>query len=470
MKPASYNTWVASISMESYSAEAGQVVLSLDSDFKRNYVRQHYRPLLQQALHTLTGRAIEVDLCVCRTTGAAASAEAACVAPPEASPLPVAQQAAPSPPSPEAWQPPTSALAGLPKQHPPDHDTLPLNLRYTFDAYVVGPYNRLAHAAAQAIAQRPGQHYNPLLLYGPSGTGKTHLMQAIGHYCNTYHPSLRVGYITAEQFTNQLVYAIQTKRMDKFRDKYRRIDVLLLDDIAFLAKKERTQEEVFHTFNALHQAGKQIVLTSDRSPREIAGLDERLCSRFEGGLPVDVQPPDTETREAILHVKLERDGFSQLCHLGEGVLRTLAEIIPNNVRELEGALNRVMVVAMLEQRTIHANELPDLLGLAPSLTLQQQTALSPQRILQVVARYFRLAPCDLTGASRQKQHVQARQWACYLLRQQLQASYPQVGAWMGHRSHSSVMHACQQVSKTLASTPKAQQCLAELTALLAHSH
>jgi chromosomal replication initiator protein len=310
-----------------------------------------------------------------------------------------------------------------------------LNPDYTFGMFVIGPGNRLAQAASQAVAESPAEAYNPLFIHGGVGLGKTHLLHAIGHTC--FHRQQHVIYVTSETFTNDLIEAIRMQTTDQFREKYRTADVLLIDDIHFIAGKESTQEEFFHTFNALRDNGKQIAISSDRPPKAMITLEERLRSRFEWGLIVDIQPPDFETRLAILRAKaalLETD-------VPDEVLNYIATNIERNIRELEGALNRVLAVSRLTQVPLTAamaeNALTDLLPNRPSL--------SAKEIMQAVAKHYGLSLDELRGPRRSRRISQPRQVAMYLIREETEASLPQIGAQLGGRDHTTIMYGCERV-------------------------
>jgi chromosomal replication initiator protein len=317
-----------------------------------------------------------------------------------------------------------------------------LNPRYTFDNMVVGSQNRLCHAVSVAVSESPATQYNPFFIHGPAGLGKTHLMQAIGHTVHYRYPQMAVRYITTEQFTNELIQSLATKRMNQFREKYRRIDLLLLDDVQFLEGKERTQEEMFHTFNTLHQSGKQIVLTSDRPPSHLQGLEDRLRTRFEWGLIGDITPPDLETRIAILQKKAEREGLLKQVPLTQEMLTQIAECHPGNVRELEGALNRIVAMALLEGGQLDMPRLQHMLGLHAV-----PRSLSPEVVLKTVGQYFSVKVSDLKGTGRTKDVSFARQVAIYLMRELLEMSYPKLGDLMGGRNHTSTMYACEKVKE-----------------------
>ncbi len=314
-----------------------------------------------------------------------------------------------------------------------------LNPNYTFANFVVGPSNRLAQAASQAVAEAPARAYNPLFIHGGVGLGKTHLLHAIGH--ESYRRGLHVLYVTSETFTNDLIEAIRTHTTEQFRGKYRTADVLLVDDIQFIAGKESTQEEFFHTFNALRDNGRQIVLTSDRVPKAMVTLEERLRSRFEWGLIVDIQPPDYETRMAILQSKAER----MSAEVSNDILSYIATNIESNIRELEGALNRVLAMSKLTglplDRTVVEKALGDLLPNRPEVTAED--------IIKTVSSFYGVSPEELKGSRRTRAIAQPRQIAMYLIREETDASLPQIGAELGGRDHTTVLYGYERVRARL---------------------
>ncbi len=314
-----------------------------------------------------------------------------------------------------------------------------LNSKYNFDNFVVGASNRLAHAACMAVAENPAQSYNPLFLYGGVGLGKTHLLHAIGNYARSH--GQQVLYVSSEEFTNDLINAIRTHNTPAFRDRYRRIDVLLIDDIQFIAGKESTQEEFFHTFNTLHGQDKQIVLSSDRPPKAMNTLEERLRSRFEWGLTADIQPPDLETRIAILRAKADRSNHK----VPGSILEMIARMFTNNIRELEGALTRVMAYADLRGKPL--NE--DLVTVALTDLIPQRNTFEPSRVLDVVARTFGITSEKLLGRNRTRAVALPRQVAMYLLRHEGNVSLPQIGEMVGGRDHTTVIYACEKVADML---------------------
>lgn len=323
-------------------------------------------------------------------------------------------------------------------------DTYSINNRYTFDNFVVGPSNRLAHAASLAVSEKPAQTYNPLFLYGGVGLGKTHLLHAIGNMAEDN--GLEVLYVSSEEFTNDLINAIRSHTTQAFREKYRRIDVLLIDDIQFIAGKESTQEEFFHTFNTLHGQNKQIVITSDRPPKAMVTLEERLRSRFEWGLTADIQPPDFETRIAILQSKAERAGYD----LPDHIIEDIAHRFQTNIRELEGAMTRIMAYADLRGMALD-NELVDsaLADLMP-----QTREVDPDLIVETTAEEFEITKEELISRSRSHRIALPRQVAMYILREEAEISLPQIGEMLGNRDHTTVMYGHDKISDLLETDKK----------------
>ena len=321
----------------------------------------------------------------------------------------------------------------------PPARSLTLNPRYVFETFVVGSGNRLAHAACLAVAEKPARAYNPLFLYGGVGLGKTHLLHAIGNACHAR--GLNVLYVSSEEFTNDMINAIRTHTNQAFREKYRSADVLLVDDIQFIAGKESTQEEFFHTFNTLHGQDKQIIVSSDRPPKSLNTLDERLRSRFEWGLTADIQPPDLETRLAILRSKAERTG-RQIPH---EILESIARRVQSNIRELEGALNRILAFADLSGTHLT----PQLVDVALADLLPQRSDVEPQKIIELVAKEWQTSVEALLGRDRSQKIALPRQVAMYLLRKETNASLPQIGEVLGGRDHTTVMYAIEKVASDI---------------------
>jgi len=346
-----------------------------------------------------------------------------------------------------------------PETYPADRGSLDgaLNPKNTFERFVIGDSNRFAHAAAFAVSEAPAKAYNPLFVYGGAGLGKTHLLQAVGHYARHLYPHLQVRYVTSEQFTNEFIDAISNKRHVPFQRRYRDVDVLLIDDIQFLANKERTQEEFFHTFNALHNAQKQIVISSDRAPKQIGALEERLRTRFEWGLITDVQPPDMETRLAILRKKSAQEGVA----VPDEVLTLIAERIASNIRELEGAFIRVAAFSSLQgsEVSVHTAQMV-LKDLFPD---ERGSTVSVSLIMSETASYFGFTLDDLCSSSRTRTLVQARQIAMYLTRELTDMSLPKIGDAFGGRDHTTVMHACRKIAELMGQKAGIYEHCQELT-------
>ncbi len=408
-----------------------KLTVAAPSDFVREQLAGKLRPLVVHTLTGVLGGPAEVDF------------EVAGAPPPELD-LPA------TPPPPEVV-----SSTRIP-QAAPEQTGLRLNAKYTFATFIVGASNHLAHAAAQAVAANPGYSYNPLFLYGGVGLGKTHLLQAVGH--EAVAKGLNVVYVSSEQFTNEFVNSIRERRGDDFRAKYRSADLLLIDDIQFIAGKEQTQEEFFHTFNDLHQQHHQIVITSDRSPKLISLLEDRLRSRFEWGLIADVQPPDYETRLAILRTKAEEQG----ARVPDAVLESIAQRVQDNIRELEGSLNRVLAFARLTGSEVtSALAGQALAGLAPA---PRRRLPGPEVIIDAVAAFYGVPPQQLAGKARDKRLVHARHVAMYLLRADAGRPLTEVGRLLGKRDHTTVMHGAGKIEDALATDPELRRELAEIRA------
>jgi chromosomal replication initiator protein len=317
-----------------------------------------------------------------------------------------------------------------------------LNPKYLFESFVVGPSNRFTHAACVSIADSPAKAYNPLFIYGRVGLGKTHLMQAICHRMRQVHAGQRFYYTTSERFTNDLINAIRDRSTKAFRDKFRNVDVLLIDDIQFFAGKEATQEEFFHTFNALYDNHKQIIVSSDRPPKEIAHLEERLVSRFGWGLVADIQPPDLETRVAILKKKIENESVD----FPDEALHFIAQTIKTNIRELEGALVRVSAYSLLEERPVTLESVKTVLK---DLLKESARQIALEDVMKVVAEYYRIRPEEMKSRRRAKNIVLPRQVAMYLARELTQLSLPEIGSGFGGKDHTTVLHAVNKIKRDL---------------------
>jgi chromosomal replication initiator protein len=401
--------------MRPMTLERDVFVFSVPSLFAKEWLEGRYRGLIAETLREVLTRGVDVRFIVADTEPAAGAAPAAPA--------------------------PRDAYVQPAKQ--PYVETPSFTSKYTFDTFVVGSGNRFAHAAALAVAETPARAYNPLFIYGGVGLGKTHLLQAIGHHVLTHKQTARVMYVSSERFTNEMINAIRDDKMVEFRNRYRNVDVLLIDDIQFLAGKERTQEEFFHTFNTLHESSRQLIISSDRQPREIPTLEDRLRSRFEWGLIADIQPPDYETRIAILRKKAELDAIT----VPDEVTQYIAQRISSNIRELEGALSRLRAHAEMQRVPISIDLAADVLKeLLPQARIRPVTILSIQR---AVAEFFGIRIEEMKAKRRTKGVAFPRQVAMYLSRELTDASLPRIGEEFGGRDHTTVMHACDRVKQAL---------------------
>ncbi|MGE5392365.1 MAG: chromosomal replication initiator protein DnaA [Candidatus Saccharibacteria bacterium] len=342
-----------------------------------------------------------------------------------------------------AFTPSTPVIKEMARIQPKKQENQNLNPKYTFETFIVGSHNQLAHAASQAVSKKPGQIYNPLFIYGGVGLGKTHLMQAVGTEVLKRNPEAKILYVTSERFTNEFVQALSQGKADSFKSIYRNVDVLLVDDIQFLAGREGTQEEFFHTFNALHQNNKQVVMTSDRLPKEIPAIEERLVSRFEWGMIADIQPPDLETRLAILRTKAKEKNYN----IEPEILTYIAETIQSNIRELEGALNRLMVYCQLNNTKPTIDQVKSIL--VNVITPPKKRGVSAKKIIEVVSDFYNVLPEDLLKQSRKKEYVNPRQIAMYIIRKELETSLPSIGEFFGGRDHTTVIHAIDKIERCI---------------------
>ncbi|MFA4872531.1 MAG: chromosomal replication initiator protein DnaA [Patescibacteria group bacterium] len=329
-----------------------------------------------------------------------------------------------------------------------------LNPRYIFQSFVVGKNNELAHAAARAVAQQPGMVYNPLFIYGGVGLGKTHLMQAIGHELLSHDPSKKILYTSCEKFTNEFVFSIKNGNADSFKDRYRNVDILLIDDIHFMTGKEQTQEQFFHTFNELHQHNRQIVISSDRPPKALPGLEQRLISRFEWGMIADIGMPDLETRTAILERKLTERNIT----LDASIIASIASAIQSNIRELEGVLNRILAYQQLGGTILTPESVRSLL--ITITATPKRGAITPKHLMKVVAQYYDISIENLIGESRKKELVMPRQIVMYLMREEIKSSFPNIGAELGGRDHTTAMYAYTKIVDELEKNERIRQDIA----------
>jgi len=440
MTRATFTTWLQGTRALSWAD--GEFVIGVRSDFAKDWLENRLYDLIARVLAGVTGRPTRVrfavwsdDIIAPKTALANGAGRAEVV--------------------------PVSANGGYKngatiQANGADEENNQLNQRYSFPAFVVGPNNRLAHAAALSVAESPGKTYNPLFIYGGVGLGKTHLLHAIGQRCR--QDGHRVRYISAETFTNDLVMAIRTKQTPEFRERYRTVDVLLIDDIQFIAGKEGTQDEFFHTFNDLHSHGKQVVISSDRPPKALATLEERLLSRFEWGLTADIQPPEEETRRAILLAKADELG----CPVPAAVIEFIAHQVRQNIRELEGALNKVIAYAQLTgapiDQTLVDRALADTLRRAERVTIEQ--------VLDAIVRYYSVTHEALSSSSRKSTIAYPRQVAMYLARTETEASLPQIGLALGNRDHTTIMHGCEKISGLIDLDPQLRRDVLEIKAML----
>jgi chromosomal replication initiator protein len=424
----SFDTWLKST--KAHSLKGDLLVITAPNEFARDWLEERYSQLVAGILYEITGEELAVKFIIPQNKSA------------EDVDLPV---------------PPKKTIRD------DEHTDFPQNMlipKYTFDTFVIGSGNRFAHAASLAVAEAPAKAYNPLFIYGGVGLGKTHLMHAIGHYVLEHNPSAKVVYLSSEKFTNEFINSIRDNRAENFRNKYRNVDVLLIDDIQFLAGKESTQEEFFHTFNTLHEDNKQIIISSDRTPREIPTLEDRLRSRFEWGLITDITPPDLETRIAILRKKAKADGLD----IPNEVMLYIANQIDSNIRELEGALIRVVAYSSLSNKDINADLAAEALkDIIPSSKPKMITIHDIQR---AVGEQFNIKLEDFKAKKRTKSVAFPRQVAMYLSRELTDYSLPKIGEEFGGRDHTTVIHAHEKISKLLQTDSQLQKQIKELNELL----
>lgn len=418
----SYTTWIDQPLKPVYCVD-DKLALEVISDFNEKTIRARYLSMMTEAVSQVVGREMTIEL------------------------MSVKERI--------EWQE---------RQRKEDQPAMKginmFNPKSTFETFVVGSSNRFAHAASLAVAEAPGVAYNPLFLYGGVGLGKTHLMHAIGHFIQEHFPSMHMLYLPSEMFTNELVSAIKNNKNVEFRNRFRNVDVLMLDDIQFIAGRDSTQEEFFHTFNALHSAGKQIIISSDKPPREIARLEERLRSRFEWGLIADIQKPDFDTRIAILRKKAENEGIE----IGDDMLELIAGRIESNIRELEGSLTRVNAYARLNRCEIDEEVIAH--ALHDIAVVRDPKRVTPDSIIDCVADYYSLSPEVLRGDSRKKEIALARHVAVYLTREMTGLSLPRIGDAFG-RDHSTIINSCEKVTKLLGTSQDMKASIADLKKIIA---
>lgn len=411
----SFNTWIKTI--EPLALNSSSIELGVPAEFNKGILQSRYSDLIKNTIKQITSKEYKINFVI-----------------------------------------PSSDLDRMQAEisSADENNVSILNPKYTFDTFVIGNSNRFAHAAAVAVAESPAKAYNPLFLYGGVGLGKTHLMHAIGHYVLSQNPSLKVLYVSSEKFTNELINAIKDDRNEEFRNKYRNIDLFLMDDIQFIAGKERTQEEFFHTFNALQEANKQIIISSDKPPKEITTLEERLRSRFEWGLIADIQQPDLETRIAILRKKAQLENLQ----IPNDVMVFIADKVASNIRELEGALNKVVAYSSLTKNEITADLATE--ALKDLLNTSKPKIVTATLIIEAVSRYYDLKPDEFKSKKRNREISFPRQIAMYLSRDLTDLSLPKVGDAFGGRDHTTVMHACDKIYDEIQNNPETRRVVDEL--------
>ncbi len=422
LSKANFKTWFQNTYISQLQDNGETVIVGVPNNFSKNWLEKKYHRSILEALQGATDNKVKK---VIYKVEAVKSAKE---------------------PGPE-----TIDIDKLVPEKVPETNGHGLNVRYTFKNFVVGKGSELAYAACQAIVKQPGKKYNPLFIYGGVGLGKTHLLQAIGHAILEKNSKIKVLCTNAERFTNEFIRAIGNGTIDKFKEIYRGVDVLLVDDIQFMAGKERTQEEFFHTFNSLHQDGQQIVLTSDRTPKDIPALEDRLISRLEWGLIADITPPDLETRLAILKAKCQE----RKCNLNEEIIQYLATHIQSNVRELEGALNKLIAYYEFHRTELDLSVVKNVL--ASLDTRRKKGLIQAKELIETVANFYGIHVSEMIGLSRKRELVVPRQVAMYLMREEVGASFPLIGKELGNRDHTTAMHAYEKIKDGIEQNSRTKQ-------------
>lgn len=419
-----FSTWFKQSFISSYENE--RIIVGVPNSFTKTYLEKKYHPMIMKALRNVApGHIKDVIYKVDMSTKDQRVGELAFQR----------ELAAPAP-------------STVPRTEPTNPSGL--NPRYTFESFIVGKYCELANAACHAVAAQPGEVYNPLFIYGGVGLGKTHLLQAIGHEVLKNDPSKRVLFVTCEKFTNDFIHAVRSGRAKDLKDTYRTVDVLIIDDIQFLSTKEGSQEEFFHTFNTLHQTNRQLVIASDRPPKAIPAIENRLLSRLEWGMIADITSPDLETRIAILESKCKDKGVS----LPPETINFIATMVHSNVRELEGALNRILAFSQLNI-PIGIEKIKQILS--SITTSYAKKSITPKQIINIVSEFYNIQVCDITGESRKKELATPRQISMFLMREEIKCSFPMIGAELGGRDHTTAIHAYNKIKRESEASPKVKQ-------------
>ncbi|MFA5029818.1 MAG: chromosomal replication initiator protein DnaA [Patescibacteria group bacterium] len=435
LSKANFTTWFKNTGIS--SVEENKAVISVPNSFTKEWLEKKYHQTILKALKNVTDNKIKEVVYKIEAVAQQPSFNSASL---------LNKNITPDNTPPEATK-----ESYFSDKIPETTNNFILNPRYTFATFIVGKNNELAHAASLAVAKNPGHAYNPLFIYGGVGLGKTHLLQAIGHKILNDNPKTKVLYVSCEKFANDFINAIQNGKAEEFKQKYRSIDLLLIDDIQFISGKEQTQEAFFHTFNELHQQNKQVVISSDRPPKAIATLEHRLVSRFEWGMIADISSPDLETKMAIIEAKAKEKNYS----LEPAATNYLASVIHNNVRELEGALNRIIAHSQLQNKKLTLEEIKQI---TDSITTNsQKKSMTPKYIINTVAEYFDIEIADILSPCRKKSLTEPRQIIMYLMREEMKASYPTIGQELGGRDHTTVIHAYEKIVKNLKTDDKLRQ-------------
>ncbi|MBM3260840.1 chromosomal replication initiator protein DnaA [Candidatus Kaiserbacteria bacterium] len=427
----SFRTWFRNTDIA--SREGGVVHVAVPSKIVKEWLTDKHNKLILKTLRSLDPSVRTVEYTIHKSIAS-----------------PVNDRKTPRQPSPE------NASLDLSSLYIDKRDNL--NPRYTFETFVVGPFNQLAHAAAKAVLERPGLTYNPLFIYGSTGHGKTHLIQAVGNYFKKTHANKKVLYVTSERFAIDYINAVRSGHANTFKDQYRQYDVLIMDDIQFIANTEKTQEELFHLFNALRDNNKQIVFSSDKHPSLLSGLEERLKSRFAGGMIAEIPEPDVESRTAIIRAKIEQHGFS----IPEDIISYIAENVRGNIRELEGVLNMIVCRSQLKGKTISHADVKALI----KHNMKPSKGVSVDEVVRRIAHYYDITEKNIYEKTRKKEVVRPRQVIMYILREEFNISYPSIGEKLGGRDHTTVIHSCEKIKEEVKANPSLEAEIEHIRSLI----